>query len=104
MLIINSERLRALTKRGLVAFSRTENLRALRSELLEMALAIDELIQGKGTEEDAALEGADVLFLLDRFATLMGFELWKQVLRIKFAKAERKVLEQEAAKAAEAAK
>lgn len=101
MLIINSERLRALTKRGAVAFTRIENLRALRSELIEAAEAIDKLIDGKGTEETASLECADVLVMLDRFVDGLSFELWSQMLGIKLAKAERKVSEREAAKTAE---
>jgi hypothetical protein len=97
-MVYNTDRLRSLTKRGRAAFSYEKNLADLRSELIEMALAIDELLAGKGTFEAAALEGNDVLFLLDRFAHLAGFELWEQCQRIKFAKAEAKISEMESAR------
>jgi hypothetical protein len=98
MLVINFEALNDVTNRGVVAFTRTENFRALRSELLEMALAIDEILEKGETDarlEAAALEGGDVTVMLARFKALVGHELWVQGQEVKVMKARSKVIEKE---------
>jgi hypothetical protein len=98
MLVINFEALTDVTNRGAVAFTREENFRALRSELLEMALAIDEILEKGETGsrlEAAALEGGDVTVMLARFKALIDHELWVQGQEVKVAKARRKVEEAE---------
>jgi hypothetical protein len=99
MLIINFEALNDVTNRGAVAFTREENFRALRSELLEMALAIDEILEKGETDsrlEAAALEGGDVTVMLARFKALIGHELWVHGQEVKVPKARRKVEDREA--------
>jgi hypothetical protein len=99
MLVINFEALNDVTKRGVVAFTRTENFKALRSELLEMALAIDEILEKGETDarlEAAALEGGDVVVMLARFKALCGHDLWVQGQEVTVAKARRKVEDREA--------
>ncbi len=61
-------RLRLLTERGTVAFSREENLRKLAVECLELALVIEHHLEGKRDLFDIALEGADVAIMLARVA------------------------------------
>lgn len=118
MLILQSDRIRALTNRGLVAFSREKNLRGLQNELIEMADALAKLIdalEGGNQEaiarafEEASLEGADCIVMLARyqgvlrnhFGEIEGTLLSDQALDIKLAKAEAKVTEAERAKALE---
>jgi hypothetical protein len=99
MLIINFEALNDVTNRGAVAFTREENFRALRSELLEMALAIDEILEKGETDarlEAAALEGGDVVVMLARFKKLIPHDLWVHGQEVKVAKARRKVEDREA--------
>ncbi len=64
-------KLRLLTERGTVAFSREENLRKLAVECLELALVIEHHLEGKRGLFDVALEGADVTVLLPRTWELM---------------------------------
>lgn len=97
-LIINFERHHALVKRGLAAFSRTENFKALRSELMEMALALDEILEKGETPERleaAGLEGQDCTVMLNRFAHLCGFDNWALWERVKLTKGESKCTERE---------
>jgi hypothetical protein len=118
MLVLRDERMRALTKRGVDAYPTAENLCGLRSELLELALAIDEILTKGATGDElrklleaAALEGADVVIMLARLRAefrrllgdLEGVQLWDHAEGLKLTKAEAKVSEKEAANAAEVA-
>jgi hypothetical protein len=98
MLIINFERHNALAKRGMKAFSRRENFKALRSELLEAALAIDEILEKGETPERleaAGLEGIDVTVMLNRVAHILGWDNWALWEPVKLTKGESKCAERE---------
>lgn len=106
MLIINFERHNALAKRGLKAFSRRENFKALRSELMEMALALDEILEKGETPERLealGLEGIDATIMLNRVAHLLGFDNWALWERVKLSKGESKCEEREQVQAGRAA-
>ncbi len=70
-------RLRLLTERGTVAFTRKENLRKLAVECLELALVIEHHLEGKRGLEDIAYEGADVLVMGARANELPGVSKYR---------------------------